>query len=141
MQFFRNLLPIDATNIINASLLFVESVMKDDLKDLIPKLQLLKKGRKVSIWQRQSKYIIARQFPRNGKYFSPLTNHGSHDYLCRWIRSIVVCYILDVSSMESKFFPFDSNVRLNVIHDRDVEESEDGLLLDEQDDICSAAER
>lgn len=39
--------------------------------------------------------------------------------------------------MESKFSPFDEIVMPDVINDSDVEDSDDGLLLDQHVDICN----
>lgn len=86
------------------------------------------------------KYKIVFRFPRNRQFYITLTIHSIHDFVCSSIRSIPGYYMLYASSLKRTFLPFYADVKLDIINDSDVKDSEEDVLLVECDDMFNAQE-
>lgn len=109
---FRKLLPITAPNVLNDLRICSENFMKVDAEDWHSEFSVCEdETEKERLNNENQNYTIAFRFRQNGHYYIALTNHVFNEFVCGGNGSIFDRYILQASSLESTFFPFDPNVK------------------------------
>lgn len=105
----------------HAFLLWAEIVMRVMGRSLTPVLQIMKKGRKRSLWKRELNIDKFIQGSTKQPCYTAFTNHSSHIYVCTYIGSIFECYTPQGPPLKCKSLSIKANARLNFIKDSDIE--------------------